>query len=130
MSKSNYLETKVLDAALGGQAFPSNANVYISLHTADPGEAGAGAEVTGGSYARKAVANDLTQWPSANPKVNANVITFVTPTAGWGVVTHFGIWDAPTGGNLLFSGALTASKTINSGDPVTFAAGAISITED
>jgi len=47
---------------------------------------------------------------------NNGAITFPSPTASWGTVTHFGIFDAASSGNLLFHGALTASKTINSGD--------------
>jgi hypothetical protein len=130
MSKSNYLEQIFLDMVFGGQTFTPPANLYISLHTADPAEDGSGAEVSGGSYARKSVTNNLTNWPSANPKVNAGTITFATPTAGWGVVTHFGVWDASSGGNLLYAFPLSASKTINTGDTVSFANGTLSVTED
>ena len=51
-------------------------------------------------------------------------------TSGWGTVTHFGIFDASTNGNLLYWGALTASKTVAVGDSVSFGAGALVVTED
>jgi len=56
--------------------------------------------------------------------------TFVTPTGSWGLVTHFGIFDAVTAGNLLYWNALTSSQTISSGNTVSFAAGALTVTED
>jgi len=60
---------------------------------------------------------------------NNGSITFPSPSASWGTVTHFGIWDASTGGNLLFHGALTTSKTINNGDAApSFAAAALTLT--
>ena len=130
MSKSNYLELAMVDLVLGAAAFSAPATVYVSLHTADPTDAGTGTEASGGSYARKSVTNNSTNFPSGNPKSNGTAITFATPSAGWGTVTHFGIWDASSGGNLLYYGALGTSKTINSGDTVSFAIGALVVTED
>jgi hypothetical protein len=133
--KSNYLEGKVLDEVLGGVAFTAPATVYVGLYTAAPTDAGGGTEVTGGSYARAAVTNNATNWPAASgtPRVKANgtAITFPVPSANWGTVTHFGIFDAATTGNLLFWVALTASKVINNGDGApSFAVGALTVTED
>ena len=54
----------------------------------------------------------------------------MTPTAGWGTVTSFGVYDAATGGNLLFFGTLSISKTINQGDTVTFPAASLSVQID
>jgi hypothetical protein len=130
MSKSNYLEAAQLNEVLGGVAFAAPATVYVALHTADPAEDGSGAECTGGSYARVATTNNTTNWPNGNPKSNGTEILFPAPTAGWGIATHLGIWDALTGGNLLYYGALTVPKTINTGDEVLFGIGAIEITED
>jgi hypothetical protein len=60
---------------------------------------------------------------------NANAITFAAPTANWGTVTHFGIYDATSAGNLLVWGALTASRVISNGDAApSFAPGALSVT--
>lgn len=106
--------------------------VYVGLFTAAPTDAGGGTEVTGGSYARKSTAAADWNAASGNPASasNANAITFVTATGSWGTVTHFGLFDAATTGNLLRWAALTASKTIGSGDTASFAAGALTITED
>jgi len=127
--KSDYLENKVLEAAVGKTAF-GTITAYVGLYTATPSDAGGGTEVSGGSYARKSTA--AADWAAASGGSisNANAISFTTPTGSWGTVTHFGVFDAATVGNLLYWGALTASKTIGTGDPVSFAAGALVITED
>lgn len=132
MSASNYLELEILDHVLGGADYTRPATVYISLHTGDPGETGASEVAASGDYARVSVTNNATNWPAAasGSKANGAVIQFPTPSAGWGTVTHFGIWDAATTGNFLFGGALTVSKVINIGDDVEFGVGAMTITAD
>ena len=140
MSKSDYMELKVLDL-VGGVTFTAPATVHIALYTtAVPSDASTGTtpaggavEVTGGSYARVAVTNNATNFPaaSAGSKANGTVITFPVPTAAWGVVVGFAIVDAATGGNILYKGAISPNKTINNGDPApSFASGALTITED
>lgn len=126
---SDYLENKLIDWLLRGQAFTAPATVYIGLLTAAPSDTGGGTEATGGSYARVAVASSLANWAGTQAAASAsastgtsgttsnnNTITFPAPTAAWGVVTHIGIYDASTAGNLLFWAPLTISKTINNGD--------------
>jgi hypothetical protein len=132
MSKSDYLENEILDHVLGGSDYTRPATVYVALYTATPNDAGGGTEASGGSYARAAVTNNATNWPAASggAKSNGTAITFPTPTAGWGTVTSFGIFDASTGGNLLYYGNLSANKTIDISDTVSFAIGALDITED
>lgn len=140
---SNYLENKLVDLILRGQAFSAPANVYIGLFTTDPTDAASGTEVSGGSYARVAVSGALASWAGTQSagsttassgtggvtSNNAAITWSAAPTANWGTVTHFGIFDAPSGGNLLLHGALTASKTINNGDPApAFPAGSLVIT--
>ena len=134
--KSNYLEGKLLDLILSNTAYAGpGATVWVSLFTAAPSDAGGGTEVSGGSYARAAVTNNATNWPAASgtprSKSNGAAIAFAAPTANWGTVTHFGIHDALSAGNLLYWAALTASKTINSGDGApSFAIGALTVSED
>lgn len=132
-AKSDYAEKKVLDLILGAVAFPAPATVYVSLHTADPTDLGTGTEVTGGSYARVALTNNLTNWPAATGtaavKSNGTAINFPTSTAAWGTVVSFGIWDAVTTGNLLYYAALTASQVIGSGQTPSFAVGQLTIGE-
>jgi hypothetical protein len=138
---SDYLENKLIDQLFRGQSAPTTTNLYVGLLTAAPSDTGGGTEVSGGSYARVTVASSLANWAgtqSAGSTVassgtggqtsNNAAITFPTPSAGWGTVTHFGIYDASSGGNLLFWGALTISKTINQADTVTFPAASLSIT--
>jgi len=129
-SKSNYLELELLDHVLGNQAYSAPANVYIALYTTAPTDAGGGVEVTGGSYARVTVTNNLTNWPSANPKLNGVAFTFTQATADWGTVLAFSIMDALTVGNFLYWGDLTASKSVENGDTAEFAINGITITED
>tara|TARA_B110000483_G_C18050501_1_gene486310 strand:+ start:584 stop:970 length:387 start_codon:yes stop_codon:yes gene_type:complete len=110
---SDYLEVKLLNLTLNGTAFTAVNDPYVSLHTADPTDAGTGAEVTGGSYARTAAS-----FSTATVGVVATDadVTFPTATATWGVVGWIGLWDAASGGNMLYHTALDTSKTIDSGD--------------
>lgn len=133
MALTDFAENKVQGALFGGAALGAPATWYIALFTAAPNDAGGGTEVTGGAYARVAVTNDQTTGfnaPSGGLVDNKNAINFPTPTAGWGTVTHVGKFDASSGGNLWEYVALTASKTINIGDIVSFAAGAFDSTAD
>ena len=131
-SKSDFLENELLDHVLGNAAWSAPATVYIALYTAVPSDSGGGTEVTGGSYARKAVTNNATNWPAASggAKANGTTITFVTATANWGTVVAFGIFDASSGGNLLYWADLTASKTVDNGDTAEFPVGNLDVTED
>lgn len=131
--KSDYLENRVLDHFLGATASSAPATVYVALFTAAPTDAGGGTEVTGGSYARVAVTNNATNWPAAaaGAKANGTAITFPAPTAAWGVIVAFGIFDAAAAGNLFWWGLVTPNKTVNNGDPApAFAVGDLDVTED
>ncbi len=138
---SDYLENKLIDQLFRGQAAPTTSTLYVGLLTAAPSDTGGGTEVAGGSYARVSVGSSLANWSgtqsagstaassgTGGQTSNNAAITFPTPSAGWGTVTHFGIYDAASGGNLLFWGALTIAKTINQADTVTFPAASLSIT--
>ena len=122
---SNYLENALINATLRNTAYSSPATVYVGLFTTDPTDAGTGTEVTGGSYTRKAITFGA---PSNGVSVNSAAVEFDQATASWGTVTHFGILDASTSGNLLYHGALTASKVIDDGDVFKFAISAVSVT--
>ena len=128
MSKSDYAEDKVNELLVGKTAF-TLPTAYVALYTAAPSDSGGGTEVSGGSYARKSTAGADWAASSGGSISNANAITFVTASGSWGTVTHFGVFDASTSGNLLFWAALTTSKTIGSGDTASFAAGALVHTE-
>lgn len=132
-SKSDFAENTVLNLFLGAGAYTPPATLYAALFTVSPTDAGGGTEVSGGSYARVAVTNNTTNWPAASggSKSNGTQITFPTPTANWGTIVAFGLFDAATAGNLLYWGAISPSKTVNNGDPAPYVAvGALTITED
>lgn len=132
-SFANYLEDKVLDHIFGGGDYTRPATLYVGLSTTTISDAGGNiTEPDGGNYARKAVTNNSTNFPasSAGAKANGTAIEFATPSADWGKVTDFFIADAASDGNILAYAALTASKTINSGDTVSFAIGDLDITLD
>lgn len=135
--KSQYLENALLNW-MKGTTFPASpATVYIALFTTAPtDDAGTSAvEVTGGSYARAAITTS-TGWsaisgaPGAAGQIsNAATVTFATPTANWGTVVAFGIYDAATLGNLLYWNT-TASQPINTGVVASAAPGALIVTDD
>jgi hypothetical protein len=130
--KSTYLSNKVLDLLLGNTAYSVPTTLYIALFTSAPNDSGGGTEVSGGAYSRAAVTNNTTNWPSASngQKANANQIAFAQATASWGTVVAVGIYDAATGGNLLWWANLATPRTINSGDQVSFAPGSLQFIED
>lgn len=117
---SNYLENALINAVLRATAYTSPTKIYLALHTADPGEAGTGTEVSGGSYARQEVTFGT---PSDGSSSNTNEIKFPVATANWGTVTHFSLRDAATAGNSLFYGAFSASKLIETNDQFVVAVG-------
>jgi hypothetical protein len=128
-SFSDYLENELLDHVFGASAYTAPATLYVALFTAAPTDAGGGTEVTGGSYARAAVTNNLTNFPAAasGAKSNANAITFATATADWGTVVAAGIFDALSGGNLIAWCAVT-SQSVPSGVTASIPAGELDIT--
>ena len=87
-------------------------------------------EPTGGGYIRVQTASS--DWNTANGGLldNAADIDFTAATGDWGTLTHFALFDAGTGGNLLAYGTLTNAKTVSSGDTVRFAAGELNVTLD
>jgi hypothetical protein len=124
---SDYLENKLLDHVLRVAAYSQPSALYLALYTLDPTDADTGTEVSGGSYARQTITFGAAS--GGQSKNNANV-EFPQATANWGTITHIGIRDASTGGNLLFYGPLTSSVTINSGEIMRFQANSITITLD
>lgn len=146
-AKTDYFEGVALQAFFGdNRVAQAPATWYVVLFTAAPGETGGGTEVSGGGYARVAVANTSANWDLTHGGAtdanadgvaddatvqNAVQIDFPAPTGDWGQVTHWGLADAATGGNLWIYAALNTPKTINNGDPApSFAAGALTYQED
>ncbi len=124
MSFSDYLETKVLDHVFAGTAYTAPATLYVALFTAAPSDSGGGTEVSGGAYARQTIAFTT----SGDTTSNNAAIEFPTATANYGTVTHVGIYDASSAGNLMAWAALTSSKTIETGDVFRIPSGDLDIT--
>lgn len=123
-SASDYLENAILNHVFRNTALTSPATVYMGLFTVAPTDAGGGTEVTGGGYARQAVAFGA---PSGGAISNSAIEEFTASGANFGTIVAFGLFDAPTAGNLLAWGTIT-SATINDGDTLRFAIGDIDIT--
>ncbi len=131
MPKTTYLANNLLNHQMGGPDYVRPVTLYLALFTGIPNVNGTGPEITGPGYGRLAVTNNITNFPTASGglKVNGVLLTMASPTGSWGVATHFGWWDASTGGNLLRFGQLTVAKTIDNGDIVEFQPGELRSTE-
>ncbi|WP_127483931.1 phage tail fiber protein [Paenibacillus ehimensis] len=117
MNVSDYLASRLLNGVFRNTAYTFPDTVYIALYTSDPMAADTGQEVSGGAYVRKTVTFTASALENGKQTIkNSADIEFPVATADWGTVTHIGIRDAATGGNLLYFGALTAPRTILSGD--------------
>jgi hypothetical protein len=133
---SDYLETGLLDLLYNGVAFAPPGAVFIALYTADPTDQDTGTEVTGGGYLRQQInpaGGGAPEFALAAPDgigslvANAHDIEFPQATANWGLVSHFGIKDAATGGNLLHHGALDEAVTVGTGAVFKIASGNLSL---
>jgi hypothetical protein len=122
---SNYLENALINVTLRATSYTAPAAVYLALYTSDPTDADIGTEVSGGSYARQSITFGA---PSNGVTTNSAAIEFPQCTADWGIVTHVGIRDAVTSGNLLYHTPLDTSKTISNGDIFKITSGNLSVT--
>jgi hypothetical protein len=126
-SFSDHWEGEILDHLfdIGAYSAPS---FYVALSTADPTDDGSGiAEPVGNAYARKLHA----AWARSGSTVdNTGVVEFAEATGSWGTVTHFALFDALSGGNMLGHGTLDTSRAIGNGDTPRFADGELDVTLD
>ncbi|MGW8822217.1 phage tail fiber protein [Paenibacillus lautus] len=131
MNMSNYLAAALLNQVFRNTAYTRPSKVYLALYTSNPTAADTGQEVAGGGYARQEVTfgapaneNYTIYHPTTGQQVtvskptikNSTDIAMPTATADWGQVSHIGIRDAATGGNLLYFGALETPRSILSND--------------
>jgi hypothetical protein len=122
---SDYLENEILDHILATGAYTMPSAIYIGLSTGSFGDDASGTELNGNGYTRKVIAFDAAIAGTAD---NSGAVEFSAATASWGTVSHFGLFDASSGGNLLIHGAFTAAKLIDTGDILKIAAGDLDIT--
>lgn len=143
MSKANVFENDLLLLIFNATAIANIADnagsspltsLYVSLHTADPGEAGNQTtnEAAYTSYARVAVARSGSGWTvSGNTVTNAALIQFPQCTGGSETITHFAIGTAASStGKVLYKGALSSSLAVSSGIQPQFGAGELDGSED
>jgi hypothetical protein len=128
---SNYLENKILDHVLTATGYTAPTTRYLALFTANTGletnSPSSEVSTSGSAYIRKAVT--FAAASSGASATNATV-TFDAATANWGTITHVAVMDAETSGNVLFWGAVTTSKTIETGDTFQVSSGNLSISLD
>jgi len=126
-----YLDNQLINEAFGGVAYTPPATLYVGLSTTAPAQGGTGiTEPSGNGYARVAVTNNTTNFPNATngSKSNGTTITFPASTGSWGTVGYFFVADAASAGNILAYGTLNNPQTVSSGDTLSFAVGALTIT--
>ena len=120
MTISNYLENKLLDT-LSATAYAASA-AYLKLHLGDPGETATGSPAV--ETTRKVVTFGAA---SSGAKVSSGTVSW-TLVAATETYTHWSLWDAVTGGNALWYGALSSSAAVTAGD--TFEITALTLTLD
>ncbi|WP_134682573.1 phage tail fiber protein [Brevibacillus migulae] len=126
---TDYLENKLINHVLRGQAYTPPTAIYVALFTTATTEAGGGTEVTsvGSGYTRmQVVFTDSTAGATSN---TADII-FPVALSDWGTIVDVALFDAQTGGNMLFHGPATVAKPIQSGDQYVLRAGEIDLTGD
>lgn len=124
---SDYAEKLLLDWMMTTGSATRPTAWYVALYTAAPSDSGGGTEVSGSGYSRQSVTFSAASSPGGTTS-NTNTVTFTASGGNWGTITHCGIFDAASSGNLLWHGALTASKTVNDGDSLEFAINDIDLT--
>lgn len=136
MSIGNTTENDICLLLFNATALSWNANssLYVSLHTSDPGEAGSQTtnEASYTSYARVTVSRNSSGWTvSSNTATNTALIQFPQCTGGTNTITHVAIGTATSGtGQIIASGALSASLSVSSGIQPQFSAGELDFTLD
>jgi len=125
---SNYSENLILNWLMRGEGETSHpTSWHIALYTVAPNDAGGGTEVSGNGYSRQSVTWDQATGTGGTTD-NASAASFTASGGNFGTIVAIGIHDASSGGNLLWHGALSTNKTVNDGDTLEFAAGAIDLT--
>jgi hypothetical protein len=120
---SNYTENLALKFLLTNTTATRPTAWYVALFTTNPTDAGSGTEVSGTNYARTAVTFSVTD----DTATNSAPVTFTAAGSNWGTVSHIGVYDNSSGGNLLFHGSVTTAKQIDSGDTFTISTSNLSI---
>ena len=124
---SDYAEKLLLDWMMTTGSATRPTAWYVALYTAAPSDSGGGTEVSGNGYSRQSITLAAASSPGGTTS-NTNTLTFTASGGNWGTITHIGIFDASTSGNLLWHGLMSASKQIDDGDTLEFSIGNIDLT--
>jgi hypothetical protein len=124
---SDHAEKLLLDWMMTTGSATRPTAWYVGLFTAAPSDAGGGTEVSGSGYSRQAVTFAAASTPGGTTS-NTGDVSFTAAGGNWGTITHIGIFDASSSGNLLWHGSMTASKIVNDGDTLQFSTGNIDLT--
>ena len=122
---SDYLENEILDHILSVGSYTMPSAVYVGLSTGSFGDDNSGTELTGNNYSRVAATFSAA---ASGTTSNSAAIEFAAATGTWGSISHFGIFDAASSGNLLIHGAFSSAKTIENGDVLKISTGDLDIT--
>lgn len=124
---SDHAEALLLDWLMTSGSATRPTAWYVALYTAAPSDSGGGTEVSGNGYSRQSVAFGAASSPGGTTS-NTAAVSFTASGGDWGIVTHIGILDASSSGNLLWHGSMTASKDVKDGDTLEFSIGNIDLT--
>lgn len=128
---SDYLENALISATLRGGTY-TGAGVYVALFTANPTDAGTGAELTDSGYVRQrahaTVVSDGFTVPADGVSSNTRNLIFPAIVDSQKVVTHWGIFDSQTSGNLLYHSSMLNPKTLDPTDVLSFPIGSLIVT--
>ena len=125
MSATNFLEDKFLLTSLNGNTYTGNTTVYLALYSVAPGESGSGTELSGSGYSRQSTA--FTVNTGNGVATNSANVVFGNATADWSTAVAYGIVDATSAGNILYSGNLTPTLALKNGYNLTFPTGNITV---
>ncbi|MGF6356170.1 hypothetical protein ABIE27_004085 [Paenibacillus sp. 4624] len=129
MNLSNYLANALLNHVLRNTPYTRPTSIYVALYTTNPTPADTGQEVSGGGYTRLQVVFGPPAVEGGKPTVkNTADIAFAIASASWGTVSHIGLRDSATGGNLLYFGALDSPRSILENDVFKFLTGSLAVT--
>ena len=126
---SDYVENQLLDCYLNQGDITAPTAIYLGLHSADPTDDDGG-EISGNGYARVAITTkfDAAAGTGGSLSSNADITGFTASGGAWATVTHIGIHDASTAGNLLFHTPLASSVTVADGDSFQISSGNLTVT--
>jgi len=127
MAMTDYLENKVLDHIFNNTSYTSPTATYIGLLTAAPTDSTSGTEMTNTGYSRQSISVGTS---SAGTVTSDTAISWTNSSGGdWDTARALGIYDASTGGNLLFY-KLISGRNVKDGETLTIASGDLTVNLD